>query len=56
MKCIERALNLGTPLGGNHILVKKRMRTPSKAFIKSKTRRRKPLKVLKIVYFFISGK
>jgi hypothetical protein len=48
MNCIGRALNLGTPLSGNHILVKKRIRTPSKAFIKSKTRRRGPLKVLRL--------
>jgi hypothetical protein len=50
MKCIGQALNLGTPLSGNHILVKKRIRTPSKAFIMSKMiqKRREPLKVLKL--------
>jgi hypothetical protein len=47
MNCIGRALNLGIPLSGNHILVKKRIRTPSKAFIKSKTRRG-PLEVLRL--------
>jgi hypothetical protein len=48
MKCIVRVLNLGTPLSGNHILVKKRIRALSKAFIESKTRRRGPLKVLRL--------
>ena len=36
MNCIGRTLNLGTPLSGNHILVKKRIRTPSKVFIKKR--------------------
>jgi hypothetical protein len=48
MKCTARALNLGTPLSGNPILVKKLIRTPSKAFIKSKKRRRGLLKVLRL--------
>jgi hypothetical protein len=39
MKCIVQALDLGTPVTGNHILVKKRIKLFSKAFIESKMRR-----------------
>jgi len=46
MNFIARALNLGTFLSGNHILVKC-IRSPSKTFIKCK-RRRGPLKVLRL--------
>ena len=46
MKCIGQALNLGTPLSGNHILVKKHIRMPSRLFNKTKkTKRKAPLKV-----------
>ena len=50
MKCIGRALNLGIPPIGNQVLVRKRIRTPSKAFIMSKTiqKRRGLLRVLKL--------
>jgi hypothetical protein len=47
MNCIGRVLNLGTPLSGNHILVKNHIKTPSKAFIESKTKRG-PLEVLRL--------
>ena len=48
MKCIVQVLNLGTPLNGNRILVKKRIGTSLRALIESKKRRRGPLQALKL--------
>ena len=48
MKCIVRVLNLGTPLNGNRILVKKPIGMSLRALIESRERRRGPLQTLKL--------